>query len=55
MMKSAILSGHFENAFYTGKHFLSTNSNNLNNDKLAEVYMWVQVFIKKIYLFNIKI
>lgn len=40
MMKSAILSGHFESAFYIGKHFLSTNSNNLNNDKLAEVYMW---------------
>lgn len=40
MMKSAILSGHFESAFYTGKHFLSTNSNNLNNDKLAKIYMW---------------
>ena len=40
MIKSAILSGHFESAFYTGKHFLYTNSNNLNNDKLAEVYMW---------------
>lgn len=40
MMKSAILSGHFESAFYTGKHFLSTNSNNLDNDKLAKIYMW---------------
>ena len=38
MMKSAILSGHFESAFYTGKHFLSFE--NLNDDKLAELYMW---------------
>lgn len=38
MMKSAILSGHFESAFYTGKHFLSIA--NLNDDKLAELYMW---------------
>lgn len=38
MMKSAILSGHFESAFYIGKHFLSIA--NLNDDKLAELYMW---------------
>ena len=38
MMKSSILSGHFESAFYTGKNFLLIT--NLNDAKLAELYMW---------------
>lgn len=38
MMKSAVKSGNFEEAFYISKHFLTVSD--LNNDDLAELYMY---------------
>lgn len=55
IIQSSIFSSHFENAFYIGKH--SSLTANLDNNLLAELYMWkafacAGTYKKELYIQN---